>query len=75
MKMPEYDGRRQLQKSIEYFIENWRPEDSRDAARFSAELHMIVRDVYMDMQTPVTQCMDAVLARTIAPHPFIIREK
>jgi hypothetical protein len=36
---------------------------------------MIVRDVYTDMQTPVTQCMHAILANVATPHPFIIKEK
>jgi hypothetical protein len=31
-EMHEDDARLRLQKSVEYFIENWSPDDLRDAA-------------------------------------------
>lgn len=51
-----------IQLRMAHLIEKYAPEDRHEAAEFSAEIHMLVRDIYMDMQKPVTDTMKAILA-------------
>lgn len=66
--------RQMMQDRFDYFIRRWQPHEPRDAAQFNAELHSLVREVYMDMQTPITQVVEAVLARTL-PGPIFVKTK
>lgn len=43
---------RSLQRRIEWFIKQYRPEDPEKAYGFDGELHMLVRAIYQDASAP-----------------------
>lgn len=70
----EWRQRDRLTRSIEMFIERWQPHDEREAHQFNAELNMLVRKIYMDMQKPITETVSALL-HNIYLEPVIISKK
>ena len=58
---------------IESFLNQWKPQDRREASQFEAELHSLIRQVYTDAQAPILDRFTQ-LAMSI-PTPFAIIDK
>ena len=43
-----------MQRRLEYFYECWMPE-GKDASRFAADLHMLVRSIYAEASEPANK--------------------
>lgn len=49
----ELDRRRTFERMMESFLNQWKPDDRREASLFEAQLHSLVRQIYTDAQEPV----------------------
>ena len=47
---------------MEQFWKNWAPDDKYEAARFNAELSLLVRQIYREAQEPLHKQMTAMLS-------------
>jgi hypothetical protein len=71
IKMKEFE-RKRLDQSVHAFIQRWAPEDPEEAAMFHTHFHSVVRDIYGDMQRPVTEVLTSVLLQRPVP-PTILK--
>lgn len=58
---------------IESFLNQWKPQDRREASQFEAQLHSLVRQIYIDAQAPILDRFTQ-LAMLI-PTPFAMIDK
>lgn len=63
---------RRLNIMIAEFTERYAPDDRADAGKFAADLHAIVREVYHDLQAPVTAALHSVLMAQQVPVAFFV---
>ncbi len=42
-----------MQRRIESFCEDWQPKDPQHIGRFVADLHMLVKSIYVEAQEPL----------------------
>jgi hypothetical protein len=52
---------------MEQFWKNWAPDDRYEAARFSSELHALVRQIYRDAQEPAFKQLEIIMRAMPSP--------
>ena len=54
IKSREAEHRKQaFEYGIESFLNQWKPQDRYEASQFEAQLHSLVRQIYIDAQAPI----------------------
>lgn len=69
-KLDEGRNRMIFEQMMESFIKRWAPEDKYEIARFDAELHSLLRQVYRDAQDPLLIHMEKIMSAAVAISPL-----
>lgn len=67
--------RRRFEAMAHDFVNRWQPEDRYEAARFSAELFSLVRQLFIDVQEPLQKTVVSAMNYVSLPKDFMVPKK
>jgi hypothetical protein len=64
-----------FEQRMEQFWKNWAPADKYKAARFQAELHAMVREIYREAQEPAMKQLASIISALPMPSMFLPKDR